>query len=144
MFHKAFITQKHPPVAYTKSAHPIFALWIINASLFLVSLLRYFCLEIHIPQYFGAVASPNVPFLGILQVLRGIIPTYSLYLSTPLEFTRHSWASLRQKTRVASTFPSYRKCPHARLVFTSIVARYHTQFLSYQKLVAHVLSTDIG
>ena len=133
MFHEALITQKHSPVAYTKSAHPIFALWIIHAPLFLVSLFDFApfsCLEIHTPRYFGAVASLHVPFLGILMVLRGLLTTYSLSLSTPIKFTRHSWASFLQKSRVASTFPSCRKCPHARMVFTSLVVRYHAQFLS--------------
>ena len=41
MFQEAFITQKHSPVAYKKSAHPIFALWIIHAPLFLVFLLDF-------------------------------------------------------------------------------------------------------
>ena len=103
----------------------------------------FFGLEIHTPRYFGAVAILYVPFSGILHVLRGILPTPLLYFSTPIEFTRHSWASLHQKSRVASTLPSCRKCSHARLVFTSLVARYHAQFLSSQNLVAHVLSTNI-
>ena len=147
MLHKVLITQKHFPVAYTKSVHPIFALWIIHAPLFLAFLFDFapfFCLEIHTPRYFRAVASLHVPFLGILQVLRGLLPTSSLYLPTPIEFTRHPWASFCQKSRVASTLLSCQKCPHARLVFTSLVARCDAQFLSPQNLVAHVLSTDIG
>ena len=125
MFQEAFITQKHPPLAYTKYSHPILALWIIHALLFLV---------------FWSRCEPACNFLGILQVLRSLLPKSSLSFSTPIKFTRHSWVILRQKSRVASTLSSCQKCPHARLVFTSIVAKYHEQFLSYQNLVAVVIS----
>ena len=40
----------------------------------------------------------------------------------------------------ASTLLSCRKCPHARMMFTSLVVRYHAQFLSPKNLVAYVLS----
>ena len=111
---------------------------------FLFDFTPFFCLEIHTSRYFGAVASLYVYFSGILQFLRGLVPTSPFYFSTPIKFTRHSWASLCQKSRVASTLPSCQKCPHARLVFTSLVARYHAQFISYQNLIAHVLSTNTG
>ena len=86
VLHEAFIKHKNSTVSYTKSAHHIFALWIIHAPLFVVFLFDFapfFCLEIHTLQYFGAVASLHVPFLGILQVLRGLLTTYSLSLSNP-------------------------------------------------------------
>ena len=41
VFHGAFITKEHSPVAYTKSAHPIYSLWIVHAPVFLVFLFDF-------------------------------------------------------------------------------------------------------
>ena len=82
---------------------------------FVFTLLHLFCLDIHTLRYFEAVASLNITFLGILQVLRVLIPISSLSLSTPYRIYRAFMGEFMPKIKSCINLSVLSKMPPCKV-----------------------------
>ena len=144
MLDRTYIAHKEVQDEFTKTSSPLVASFKIGASLFLIFLfdvLNFFAFLLQLPLCFLTFRSVQATIDGVHVYLLSL-PVSTV--SPPMLFHAISCASFLLNFKVGINFPPLRKCPSTSAVFTSVTARYHANFLSGQKLVAHVLSIEIG
>ena len=101
----------------------------------------FFCILYHFPRYFGTF---SICYLAIFDLLQDHIDIPISLGSVPIFFSMHYIDNCTQKSKFGYTFPPFCKCLYASAMFISVTESYHAELWSRQKLVAHVISIEIG